>query len=567
MVSFGSTTYSKRLLHLISWSHWFTFFNIIAAIGLSSFYIFNEAKPETFLGQIYLITTWLSHMGFLTFVSFVLVIFPLTLIYPKTKFIRATASIVFTLGLMLLLLDAFIYSQLGYHLNASSSDQIIALIQSQIDNNSRIFWFFSIILTITILAFQFVVSNYAWKHLRDLQKTVFAKYVVMTLVASFFFSHITHIWADAHLEYDVLRQDTVLPMSYPSTAKTLLTKYGLFDKSDYMARKTSPLSFNDLQVSYPKMPALCKSLDDTKQSAFIIVTDNLITTAQIKQFTQRSVKNSVTLTRHIDNALPDSSWFNMLYSLPTIYKEELLNKNISPLLFEVLEENNLNKTITTISDKKNNSESALWLNKLFDETQNLTDISQLVFAQKLNSYPPGLHVFHFKSESSYQFELFIDALLLAQKFKGENNQQQDILWISSIGNQSVDTRLTIKPALLILPQDHKMGVSVEISNITSHMDIQPTLMTNWLACNSPIENYSSGKNLLALTESRIIANTMDNGIVVFNKDKSVFIDQNGNFQSYSRQLESPITISSDFPLMIDGVNFIKQFALKNSTDQ
>jgi hypothetical protein len=54
---------------------------------------------------------------------------------------------------------------------------------------------------------------------------------------------------------------------------------------------------------------------------------------------------------------------------------------------------------------------------------------------------------------------------------------------------------------------------------------------------------------------------------LFPKDKSVFIDQNGNFQSYSRQLRAPIAANADFPLMIDGVNFIKQFALLNKNEQ
>jgi len=563
MVSFGSTTYSKRLLHLISWSHWFTFFNIIAAIGLSSFYIFNEAQPETLLGQFYLITTWLSHMGFLTFIGFVLIIFPLTLIYPNTKFIRTSASIVFTLGLVLLLLDAYIYSQLGYHLNASSSDQIISLIQSQIENNSRAFWFFSIVLAIAILAFQLIVSNYAWKHLRDLQKTVFAKDVTIVLVTSFFFSHIIHIWADANLEYDVLRQDTVLPMSYPSTAKTLLTKYGLFNQTDYIARKTSPLSFNNLQVNYPQLPAQCSKQIAIKQSAFIIVTDNLLTEEQIKQFSQRNSANSINLTRHIDNALPSNSWFNMLYSLPTIYKEVILEHKNTPLLLQALEQNKLSKTFTEIDEKIVQPAPDAWPQKLFDKQNYYTDISQLIFAKKLNNYPAGLHVFYFKSKSSYQFELFIDAILLAQKIKLQQGKQQDILWISSIGNQNKDTRLAIKPALLVLPE----GKSEEIDYLTSHMDIQPTLMKNWLACDVAANSYSNGINMLKLKDNRIIANTMDNGIMVFNKDKSVFIDQNGNFQSYSRQLASPITVSSDLPLMIDGVHFIKQFALRNSNEQ
>ena len=128
MFTFDPKKYSKKLLPLISWSHWFTFFNIIAAILLSSLYFFNESRPDSLIGYFYLITTWGSHMAFLTFISFVLIVFPITLLFPNARFIRTTASVVFTLGLLLLVLDAFIYSQLGYHLNASSSSQIFDLI-------------------------------------------------------------------------------------------------------------------------------------------------------------------------------------------------------------------------------------------------------------------------------------------------------------------------------------------------------------------------------------------------------------------------------------------------------
>ena len=56
MISFAPKNYSKRLLPIISWSHWFTFFNILLAIVLSSVYLINEARPETFIGSVYLLT-------------------------------------------------------------------------------------------------------------------------------------------------------------------------------------------------------------------------------------------------------------------------------------------------------------------------------------------------------------------------------------------------------------------------------------------------------------------------------------------------------------------------------
>ncbi len=121
-------------------------------------------------------------MGFISFMSFVLVLFPIILLFPRTKFIRTAASIIFTIELFLLLLDAFVYSRLGYHLNASSNEQIISLLTNLIQHNSAKFWFISGVAFILILTFELIVSNYAWKHLRDTNKKVFERVIVFALV-------------------------------------------------------------------------------------------------------------------------------------------------------------------------------------------------------------------------------------------------------------------------------------------------------------------------------------------------------------------------------------------------
>ena len=579
MVAFDTKTYSKKLLHLISWSHWFTFFNILAAIGLSSYYLFSETAPTTFFGQLYLVTTWLSHIAFLTFMSFVLLLFPLTLVFPNTKFIRASGSIIFTIGLLLLVLDGFIYSRLGYHLNASSSAQIISLIKDIAQENSL---FFTLIgaLAFIILAFEFTVSNYAWKHLKQLQKTIFARFVVFGLVVSFFFSHLAHIWADANLDYDILRQDTVLPLSYPATAKTLLTKYGLFNIDDYIERKNSPLSFSHAIPNYPQLsdtqcPVHSKPVTN---SVILVLNEQAVSLRQLNHFIGRASASSLLLTNNIDTGLNDEAWFNLLYSLPSIYKNEILKQGVKPLLFQQLAQQSLTSTLTVIDEKFNQSSQSeensvskepRWFEGLFKDKVTLNNVSSLLFADKLNNKSPGLHIVYFKNNkvstnkasngdySQYQFELFIDALLLAQKQK----PLKDIIWINSIGNLTKETRLNTKPALLIMPQSAKSSAR-NISFNTSNMDLQPTILKQWLECD--LTQYTNGSDLTVLDKDRVIANTTDKGIIVFSKDKSVFIDQNGNFQSYSRQFEAPITVSPDFPLMIDGVHFIKQFTQQSA---
>ncbi len=561
MVSFDSKTYSKRLLHLISWGHWFTFFNIGIAILLSSIYILGEPLPETPIGFAYLISNWFSHMAFLTFFTFVLIVFPLTLLLPRTRFIRTSASIIFTLGLLLLALDAFIYNRLGYHLNVSSQAQIFSLIASQIKYKSSSFYLVSLILFMTILSFELVVSNYAWKHLKDLQKTTFARKIVIGLVAAFFFSHITHIWADAKLDYDVLQQDTILPLSYPSTAKTLLTKYDLFDRNDYMTRRNSSLNFTKQVPQYPQLAQQC-SANKNKiiQSTFIVLTKQMITPRQMSDFIQRSDAKAINLRHHIDNAQGDNAWFNFFYSLPSIYQKGILAQHKLPLLLQALQQQNLASSFTQIGDQQVTPSTLT--DNLFAKKNTLSNSASLLVANKLNNYPVGLHIFYFNSKNSFQFELFMDALLLAQRQK----HLHDIIWVSSIGNIDKHTRLLIKPALLLLPeyiggkaQATRENDNKNINLLTSQMDVMPNLLTHWLSCNLENTNYTVGQDLLTLNKARVIANTVDNGLMVFNKDKSVFIDQNGNFQSYSLQLQAPIVENPDFPLMIDGVRFIKQF--------
>ncbi len=555
MFAFDSKQYSKRLLQLISWSHWFTFFNIAMAILLSSFYFFNEPSPDSLIGHVYLLTTWLSHMAFLTFISFVLIVFPIILLLPNPRFIRAMASLVFTIGLFLLVLDAFIYAQLGYHLNASSYSQIIALIASEAKENNPLFSLVSVIIFILILTFELVVSNYAWKHLTQLQKTVFARPIVFTLVSAFFFSHITHIWADTSLDYDILRQDTVLPLSYPLTAKTLLTKYEMFNQDDYIKRKTSSLSFTAAIPTYPVLSQSCQGSKLLDRAVFIVLSEDLLTKEQQQQFANRASVTSLKLNHHIDSALHQDAWFNLFYSLPTIYQTNILDQAVPPILFQAIAQKNLATSLTFVNNNTTQGQQASWFDNLFNEKVILNDIRELTFPDKLNNFAPGIHIIAFAKNNQYQFELFTGALLLAQKQKAD----KDLIWISSIGNDSYLTSLSTKPALLIWPD----GKDKTINMLSSHMDLQSTLVKHWLGCNIDHTDYSNGADLLTLRHNRIIANTVDKGIMVFNKDKSVLIDQNGNFQSYSRQLSAPIVEKSNFPLMIDGVHYIKQFSQKD----
>lgn len=563
MASLISKIYSKKLLRLISWSHWFTFCNIIAAILLSSLYLLAEPLPETSLGQFYLFTNWFGHIAFLTFVGFVILVFPIILIFPSTRFIRGYSSFIFTIYLSILVLDAFTYSALGYHLNAQSSEQIIQLISSQIDKDAQDFWLTTLIVTSLILAFQLLVSNYVWRHINQLQQTHIARYGGLLLAVCFICSHLSHIWADAELDYDVLQQDNVLPFSYPTTAKTLLTKYGLFEKDFYLENRTKPLRLIKDIPEYPTIKNCPVPSKKIKQSAIIVLNKNQLSAKQISQFSQRATTNVTRVSQHIDDANLNDAWFNFFYGLPTIYQENILNQNTSPLWFQLINNKKLAKSFTIVSDSitenQNNGEITTinsfpkWLKAEFNQLTFLNNAASLVFGDKLTltTEQTGLHIFYFDNDDDYQLELFVDALLLSQA----KNKNKDMIWVSSLGNLEPMNAFLNKPVLFISPNLDSEKIRV----LTSNMDVQATFIKQWLKCPITESQYTTGTDILTLDKNRIIANTNNNGMMIYDKDKSIFVNKDGNFEGYSRRLAAPIQSKSNYPLLIDGVHYIKQF--------
>ncbi|QDP01327.1 DUF3413 domain-containing protein [Thalassotalea sp. PS06] len=553
MVSTENTTYSKRLLQLISWGHWFTFFNILAAIAISIIYLIVEGKPDGFIATIYMLTTWISHMAFLTFLGFVLLVFPLTLLFPRIRFIRGAASIIFTLVLTLLVIDSISYSQLGYHLNLDSSGKILSLLKDQFrDYQVPFYWLVGVSL-LAILAFELVISNYSWKHLKQLQQKGIGRYFALIWVTSFFISHLTHIWADAKLEYSVLRQDNMLPLSYPTTAKTLLTKYGLVNQEGYIDKLNQPMAFSVETPDYPSVSNQCAVTDVPEQSVFILLNDSPLTSKQTKRLLRRSDNGGQLITNLVDASTANEAWFNLMYSLPSVYKDGIVSQQQAPVLMQLLEQQSLSRSLAIIGDEVQTL--PVWLSDLFSQTRYFADISPFVTAQKLNNLPVGLYVFYFAEPGDYQFSLFSDALLLAQ----EQKQTQDIIFVSSLGNKNKESRFMSKPGVVIWPERSDDAVM----ELASHMDMQATLMKRWLNCDMDRKSYSSGRDIFDLPSDRVLANTLQDGIVIFQKDKTVFVDDKGNFESFSSQLDTPLSQSDDFPRLIEGVKFINQFSVHN----
>lgn len=235
----------KKVNRLLNWGHWFSLFNILLALLVTAVFWLSEPLPHTVLGWSYLVLNWLGHTAFICFMFFILTIFPLSLIFPYQRHIRGLAAALATMGLVVLIFDAYVYSQLGYHIGSASYDQTIALLRQQIVTNLRNFILIVSLVGALLFAIELVISNFCWKKITWLSQSGIGKPALVVFFGSFMLSHLLHIYADAKLQWDITRQDNVLPFSYPATAKSLLARYQLVDLTQRAQRQADKLSLHN----------------------------------------------------------------------------------------------------------------------------------------------------------------------------------------------------------------------------------------------------------------------------------------------------------------------------------
>ncbi|MDK1289964.1 DUF3413 domain-containing protein [Pseudoalteromonas umbrosa] len=315
--------FSSKASQLLSWGHWFTFANIGLVLIIALAYLAADAAPSSVVGWVYMIVTWVSHTSFITFCAFVLTVFPLSLIFPYPRHIRGMAALIATFGISVLCLDAFVYYQHGYHLSFQSLSEIMSLLISILDNMSMLTIILIFLGFIAIFGFELVVGNHAWRHLDKLKSYKFPKYATAFLVTCFATSHLMHVWADANNYFDVTKQDNVLPLSYPTTAKTLLARHELLDLTEYEQARTVRL---ENATSHFQVPSNLQYCEFDAPAVDIFVLDSISNSAS-----QLSNKDLFSYPHVLVPTNPKDHYFNLIYGLPAYYRNTITEQKLSPI--------------------------------------------------------------------------------------------------------------------------------------------------------------------------------------------------------------------------------------------
>ncbi|WP_318495675.1 DUF3413 domain-containing protein [Photobacterium leiognathi] len=616
MVASGNT-YKEKVSQLISWGHWFSFFNIIAAMLLGTRYITHSDWPATLIGQLYLLLSWVGHFGFLVFGIYILIIFPASFLIPSQRLMRLFGVLVATVGLTALLLDTYAYQSVDLHLSPLVWDLLLSGDKTEL--NAR--WQYLFVVVPVIFLLELMCSEWVWRKLRKLTRKHVGGPIAFVFGVCFLGSHLIYIWADANLYRPVTMQRSNFPFSYPMTAKTFMEKHGLLDRQEYAKRRAEQGVQNSELVRYP-IQKLSFNDQGTGQNLMIIMVDSLrsdMITQTVMPNLSTFADQNLDFTDNYSSSNNDSTGvFGLLYGLPSGYANSIRAEKKSPILLNTLQNRGYRfglfsgenfelpiyreaifantKLATTDSEHPDQVPSDAhaikdWQHWFNQQKQGqpwfsfleLTSVQQFKEGEHYKPrFTPSLGSNAINEEgvdstlllknsyrnAAYHIDEMLGRVFSDLKAKGvlnntivviasnhgtEFNETGNNTW----GSGSNYSKYQIKVPLIIHWPDH---AAQEVTRLTSNLDVVPTVMESLLNVATAPSNYSSGVSLFDQNDNRRwILSGNDDDIVVVQKKQTTVVDKYGNYNVYDNNYQLKDEGKPKLSTLMQVMNELKRF--------
>jgi len=489
----------NKIDRLLRWGHWYTFFNILLALLITGSYFLADPLPHSVVGWLYLLLNWLGHTAFLCFLFFILTIFPVSLIFPYQRHVRGIAAVLATAGMVALIFDAYVYHSLGYHAGSASYEQTIELLRQQVVTNLRNFILITATVAALLLIIQLTISNFCWKKIARLSYSGLGKPALTLLLGCFVCSHLMHIWGDARKIADITRQDNVLPLTYPATARTMLTRYNLIDNSGRAELNGS----NWLSLAeHPEQVQLhCEqSVSTGPIQLWVVPTEQPLPAAELKTLGFRA------LPQHMAPTEASTAWQNFWYA--------------------------------RFSSEQPAVQRPQWLQQLPAGT--LSVQASTAWQQRF----PELRALQVDSGHSKLRFAFVDDVqsAVAGIAKTQPDSIQLLLPLTALQNKFALGKVSLWYRWDALH-------SRKLDEVTQQLDLLPTLLTA-LGCVN--QQPWHGDDLLQQRQQTKL-NIVTNQLYMFRKDKMQIIDQDGEYSVWSAGSGVRLEQKLDVPLLTDAL--------------
>lgn len=459
--------------------------------------------------------------------------------------------------LFALLIDTQVYQLYRFHINAGVMNLLFGGAAQETFGFSGSMYLQAAAMAVAIVLVQSVTGWFCWRYvLHNPGSPRVARVLTLALLGAVVTFHAVHIWADATAREPLLEQTDALPLAYAATAKRSLRALGFDIHRQPVPRLARKQDRGGLV--YPLYPLTCQSAR-TPPNIIVIIIDSWRSDALNAQVTpnlDRFARSAVRFTDHHSGGNGTRiGVFSLFYAIPGTYWHRMLAVRQGPVFITQLLERHydvrafrsaplfspeFDRTVfvdvaglrvrsegndSPARDRDLTTDFLSFLGSRSDETP----FFALLFydsSQKLD-FPPDRQPFrpsaadvnylglnattdplplHNRYRNSIHYvDSLVGKVLAEVKERGllensvvlitgdhgqEFNDNRRNYW----GHNSNFTRFqTGVPLLLYSP---KLAPASH-SHRTTHFDVVPTLMREYLGCEMPFSSYSVGRSLFA----------------------------------------------------------------------
>lgn len=553
--------YREETSERIAWGHWFALFNIVIALLIASRYAFNADWPNTLSGKLYFFISLFGHFSFVVFAFYLLLLFPLSFLIKNARGFRAFAVVFATLGQTLLLLDTEVFKQFYLHLSPLVWDLLVNPDNGELARQ----WQLLFVPMPLILLAEMLYSRWCWQKLRSFNRQKWGKYVATFFVCCFVATHLIYAWADTSLNRPIAAQKANYPLSYPMTARSFLEKHGLINLEQLEQKAENMGRVDSFYLNYPK-----HALQFEKSSMVNVVLLNIsgLSPNQIKADTMPNLfafsTHSHNFTNHYASAdTPMASTLGLFYSLSGRYIESVLSEKTASPLVEAFKQQGYQLGLFSHNGFKAPLYSrAIFANMRLPIAKDNADAVkqwQQWFAQKNAAQPFFSYV-----ELNANAEVDSEFAALWQTLTEQGVLNNTLVIVTADLAQTTVAKNDFTPARIHTPfMVYWQGDSQRYTQLSSHLDIMPTLLHQFFGVKNPLTDYAQGVDLAQHNERQwILASNLDWNVAILPDGEQYHIDKKGRFEKFEANGENNKTARPPLPLFLQLIKQTNQFIEK-----
>lgn len=542
----------RRLLH---WWGWLVLTTLALALLVASRYFEVVDFDMTSSAVAFRAAMLLAHFTTVAVVA-LLPVLAVIFLWPRPRFAIPFGVLLGAAAVTALLIDTQVYQLYRFHINAGVMNLLFGGAARETFVFSATMYAQAAAIVVAIIAVFAVTAGWSWRRLSIASgPRSFSRAAVSVLAVALVSFHCVHIWADATGYRPFLEQTEVLPMRYAATAKRLLRAHGI-ELQDMHLVQAAPGQHKS-RLSYPLRPLTCQA-PATPPNIVMVVIDSwrfdelsASVTPNIAAFSKRSVRF---MDHYSGGNATRIGIFSLFYSIPGTYWHRMLAERRGPVSIEQLSRQHydvqvfssaplqspeFDRTVFTeignVRTRSDGDRPAAWDRDLTDDflrylnsRSNASPFFAFLFYDAAHSfdypddYPESFlpavdHVnyltLHRDTDpepilNRYRNSLHYVDSLVGEAFgaleahgllensvvivTGDHGQEFNDNGQNYWGHASNFTRFQTGVPMML----HAPGLAAAVyEHRTTHFDVMPTVLHDYLGCDEPFSTYSVGNSL------------------------------------------------------------------------